>query len=163
MRAVRPVSSTYGTAGPTEFRPVPLGTVDQARLARIDAQRRRRRVLAGPAGRRRRHPAPQLRAAAAAHAPHLIDALLLCYVGLLVRRRKLAVERAAKVRYMNQAQARRQRQPARPAVEREPGPSVATPAPSASPARPSSTCAPPPPADHPGFGASGLPGTLAVP
>ena len=120
MRAVRPVSATYGTAGPAEFRPVPLGTVDQARLARIDAQRRRRRVLAG------------LLVAAAAtlllsfvlpplRTLHLvIDALLLCYVGLLVRRRKLAMERAAKVRYMNQAQARRQRQPARrPAPERE--------------------------------------------
>ena len=123
MRAVRPVSSTYGTAGPTEFRPVPLGTVDQARLARIDAQRRRRRVLAG------------LLVAAAAtlllsfvlpplRTLHVvIDALLLCYVGLLVRRRKLAMERAAKVRYMNQAQARRQRQPARrPVAEREPVP-----------------------------------------
>lgn len=126
MRAVRPVTSSSGLAGPAEFRPVPLGTVDQARLARIDAQRRRRQVLAGlliAAGftLALSFVLPPLRTL------HLvIDALLVGYVVLLVRRNKLAMERAAKVRYMNQAQARRQRpqaaRPARPVREVEDGP-----------------------------------------
>lgn len=115
MRAVRPVTSAPGLAGPSEFRPVPLGTVDQARLARIDAQRRRRQVLAGllvAAGVTLvlSFVLPPLRML------HLvIDVLLVAYVALLVHRRKLAQERAAKVRSMQAAQARRQRQGARPA------------------------------------------------
>jgi hypothetical protein len=120
MRAVRPVTSTPGLAGPSEFRAVPLGTVDQARLARIDAQRRRRQVLAGllvAAGvtLALSFVLPSLRML------HLvIDVLLVAYVALLIHRRKLAQERAAKVRSMQAAQARRQRQrqgarPARPA------------------------------------------------
>ena len=123
MRAVRPVTSTPGLAGPAEFRPVPLGTVDQARLARLDAQRRRRHVLVG-----------LLVAAGATLAlsfvlPSLrmlhivIDVLLVSYVALLVHRRKLAQERAAKVRSMQAAQARRQRQGARrPAPVRDEAP-----------------------------------------
>jgi hypothetical protein len=120
MRAVRPVTSSYGSAGPAAFSPVPLGSVDQARLARIDAQRRRRQVLVGllvAAGTTLAlsFVLPPMRML------HLvIDVLLLSYVALLVRRRKLAMERAAKVRYMEQAQARRQRQPSRrPAAARD--------------------------------------------
>jgi hypothetical protein len=125
MRAVRPVTSTPGVAGPAEFRPVPLGTVDQARLARIDAQRRRRQVLAGllvAAGTTLAlsFVLPPLRML------HLvIDVLLVAYVALLIHRRKLAQERAAKVRSMQRA--RQMRRPAaagarRPAPVRDEAP-----------------------------------------
>lgn len=123
VRAVRPLSAgpgqpePFGPLDPAEARPVPYGRVDQARLARIDAQRRRRQVLAGlliAAGVSLvlSIVLPPLRVL------HLlIDVLLVAYVVLLVRRRKLALERAAKVRSMAQAQARRQGQ-VRPAAAR---------------------------------------------
>lgn len=86
------------------FAPNPyLGTVDRARLARIDAKKRRRDILV------------TLMAAAgltlvlslllpAVFLLHLvIDGLLAAYVALLVRQRKLAEERSMKVRYLGDA------------------------------------------------------------
>lgn len=104
MRAVRPV------AGPPAFGPVPLGTVDQARLARIDAQRRRRQILVGLLGAAGTTLVLSLVVPSVLTLHLLVDALLVGYVALLIRRRKLAQERAAKVRSMQQArqaQARR--------------------------------------------------------
>lgn len=96
--SVRPTGSSRG------FAPNPyVGTVDRARLARIDAKKRRRDILV------------TLLAAAgitlvlslllpAVFVLHLtIDALLAAYVALLVRQRKLAEERSMKVRYLGDA------------------------------------------------------------
>ena len=97
--SVRPVGSSMTTFAPNPYaRPV-----DRARLARLDAKKRRRDILV------------TLLAAAgltlvlslvlpAVFMLHLaIDALLAAYVGLLVRQRKLAEERSMKVRYLGDA------------------------------------------------------------
>lgn len=112
MRAVRPVA---GPANPLDFGAVPMGTVDQARLARIDAQRRRRQVLVGLLAAAGTTLVLSLVVPSVLTLHLVVDALLVGYVALLIRRRKLAEERAAKVRSMQrarQAQARRQRPPA---------------------------------------------------
>jgi hypothetical protein len=117
MRAVRPV------AGAGTFSGVPLGTVDQARLARIDAQRRRRHILVGLLAAAGTSLVLSLVLPPMLTLHLLIDGLLVAYVVLLVHRRKLAEERAAKVRSMQRA--RQVRRPAsartrRPAPQREP-------------------------------------------
>jgi hypothetical protein len=106
---VRPVSPSATFTG------VPRGTVDRARLARLEQKKRRRDILV------------TLLAAAGitlvitlVFSPvlylHLaIDLLLVGYVALLVRHKKLAEERALKVRAMAPARARRQGAPGRQA------------------------------------------------
>ena len=96
--SVRPTGSVGGFAPNPYARPV-----DRARLARIDAKKRRRDILV------------TLLAAAgltlvlslvlpAVFMLHLvIDVLLAAYVALLVRQRKLAEERSMKVRYLGDA------------------------------------------------------------
>jgi hypothetical protein len=95
---VRPTGSVRGFGANPYARPV-----DRARLARLDARKRRRDILV------------TLLAAAgltlvlslllpAVFLLHLvIDALLAAYVALLVRQRKLAEERSMKVRYLGDA------------------------------------------------------------
>jgi hypothetical protein len=104
LSAGRPASvrTTGGSMG--GFAPNPYARpVDRARLARIDAKKRRRDILV------------TLLAAAgltlvlslvlpAVFMLHLvIDVLLAAYVALLVRQRKLAEERSMKVRYLGDA------------------------------------------------------------
>ena len=81
-------------------------TIDRARLARMDAKKRRRDILVtllASAG---------LTFLLGLLMPQvlvlhlLIDALLAGYVALLVRQRKLAEERSMKVRYMSDARRR---------------------------------------------------------
>lgn len=97
--SVRPTGGAVGGFAPNPYaRPV-----DRARLARIDAKKRRRDILV------------TLLAAAgltlvlslvlpAVFMLHLvIDVLLAAYVALLVRQRKLAEERSMKVRYLGDA------------------------------------------------------------
>ena len=85
--------------------------VDRARLARIDAKKRRRDILVTLLA------AAGLTFVMSLLMPkvflfHLfIDALLVAYVALLVRQRKLAEERSMKVRYLGDA-----RRPARPSA-----------------------------------------------
>jgi hypothetical protein len=98
---VRPVSPSATFAG------VPRGSVDRARLARMAAKKRRRDILVtllASAG---------ITLVLTLVLPqvlffHLaIDVLLAGYVFLLVQRRKLAEERASKVRYLAAGQSRR--------------------------------------------------------
>jgi hypothetical protein len=103
--AGRPASvRTTGGSAMGGFAPNPYARpVDRARLARIDAKKRRRDILV------------TLLAAAgltlvlslvlpAVFMLHLvIDVLLAAYVALLVRQRKLAEERSMKVRYLGDA------------------------------------------------------------
>jgi len=85
--------------------------VDRARLARIDAKKRRRDILVTLLA------AAGLTLVMSLLMPkvflfHLfIDVLLVAYVALLVRQRKLAEERSMKVRYLGDA-----RRPARPSA-----------------------------------------------
>jgi hypothetical protein len=97
LRSVRPVSPSAA------FSSVPRVTIDRARLARLDAKKRRRDILMtllASAG---------LTLLLGLLMPQvlvlhlLIDGLLAGYVALLVRQRKLAEERSMKVRYLGDA------------------------------------------------------------
>lgn len=90
-----------------------VGGVDRARLARMAAKKRRRDILVTllAAAGVTLLLGLVLRQVLVLHV--LIDLVLAGYVALLVQRRKLAEERAMKVRYMSDAQARR-RAAARP-------------------------------------------------
>jgi hypothetical protein len=99
--ALRPVSPSATFSG------VPRGTVDRGRLARLEAKKRRRDILVTLLA------AAGITLVLTVLMPpvlflHLaIDALLVGYVALLVRHKKLAEERAMKVRAMAPARARR--------------------------------------------------------
>lgn len=114
-RTVRPISPSATFAG------VPLGTIDRGRLARIEAKKRRRDVLLTLLA------AAGITLVMAIFLPQvllfhlLIDVLLVAYVGLLIRHKKVTEERAMKVRSMGPARARRQAPAAgRPARQQMP-------------------------------------------
>lgn len=114
---------------PTQARPIgqlagspygrSMGTVDRARLARMDAKKRRRDILVTLLA------AAGLTLVLGLLMPQvlllhvLIDALLGGYVALLVRQRRIAEERSMKVRYLGDA-----RRPA-PARSTAPAPHLA--------------------------------------
>ena len=97
--SVRPMGRQQGSVAPNPY----LGTVDRARLARIDAKKRRRDILVTLLA------AAGLTLVLSLVLPSvfllhlLIDGLLAAYVALLVRQRKLAEERSMKVRYLGDA------------------------------------------------------------
>ena len=107
-RSVRPLPGS-----PVAVSPMRRATVDHARLARLAAKKRRRDILVTLLA------AAGITLAGTLLAPqvlvlHLgVDALLAAYVFLLVRQRKLAEQRSMTVRYLSDAQARRQAAPAR--------------------------------------------------
>jgi hypothetical protein len=118
----RSTGTSVGSGRPASVRPTgsPMGgfatnpyarPVDRARLARLDARKRRRDILVTLMA------AAGLTFVVSLLMPkvflfHLfIDALLVAYVALLVRQRKLAEERSMKVRYLGDA-----RRPARPSA-----------------------------------------------
>jgi hypothetical protein len=112
--APTPIRPSYGTRTPTR------APIDRGRMARSDAKKRRRDILVTLLA------AAGLTLVLSFVLPsviflHLaIDALLVTYVALLVRQRKLAEERAMKVRYLGDA-----RRPARPAPARPAMPELA--------------------------------------
>jgi hypothetical protein len=107
-RSVRPLAGS-----PVAPSPMRRQTVDHARLARLAAKKRRRDILVTLLA------AAGITLVGSVLNPqvlvlHLVvDALLAAYVFLLVRQRKLAEQRAMTVRYLSDAQARRQPAPAR--------------------------------------------------
>jgi hypothetical protein len=107
-RSVRPLAGA-----PVGAAPVRRASVDHARLARMAAKKRRRDILVTLLA------AAGITLVGSILSPqvlvlHLVvDALLAAYVFLLVRQRKLAEQRSMTVRYLSDAQARRQATPAR--------------------------------------------------
>jgi hypothetical protein len=107
-RSVRPLAGSPFTAAP-----VRRASVDHARLARMAAKKRRRDILLTLLA------AAGITLVGSILSPqvlvlHLVvDVLLAAYVFLLVRQRKLAEQRSMTVRYLSDAQARRQPAPAR--------------------------------------------------
>ncbi|HET7722434.1 MAG TPA: hypothetical protein VFK43_20885 [Acidimicrobiales bacterium] len=98
-RSTGTTGSSLASLAPNPYQ----GGIDRARIARIDAKKRRRDILVTLLA------AAGLTLVLSLVLPgvflfHLfIDALLAGYVALLVRQRKLAEERAMKVRYMSDA------------------------------------------------------------
>lgn len=104
VRSVGAIPSPYLAGGRAHYG----SSVDRARLARMDAKKRRRDILVTLLA------AAGLTLVLSLVLPSvlllhlLVDALLAAYVALLVRQRKLAEERSMKVRYLGDArQARR--------------------------------------------------------
>ena len=114
--------STGGNTVPAYARTTPYGArpLDRSRLVRIEAKKRRRDILVTLLA------AAGLTLVLSFLLPQVIflhlfiDALLAAYCALLVRQRKLAEERAMKVRYLGDA-----RRPARQAPARAMRPELA--------------------------------------
>lgn len=96
-RSVRPVG------GSPSFARASVGTVDRARLARLDAKKRRRDILVTLLAAAGLTLALGLLMSPVLLFHAVIDVLLVAYVALLVRQRKLAEERSMKVRYIGDA------------------------------------------------------------
>ena len=97
LRSVRPVSPS------ASFASIPRVTIDRARLARLDAKKRRRDILVTLLASAGLTLLLGLLMPVVLVLHLLIDGLLAGYVALLVRQRKLAEERSMKVRYLGDA------------------------------------------------------------
>ncbi|MBA2282341.1 MAG: hypothetical protein M3527_10570 [Actinomycetota bacterium] len=88
--------------GPRPLRPL-SPTIDPTRLARVDARQRRRDILVTLLAAAGLTLVVSFLLPAALPLHLLIDVLLAAYVGLLLRAKRAAEERAVKVRYLNPA------------------------------------------------------------